>query len=83
MPACVALPPIFCGSSRIMIGWLALITSMGRREPKSSRSEKMILASLLRPFSFMDVLNACMLMIITWMSGDWANSSSRFRFDES
>ena len=56
---------------------------MGRREPKSSRSEKMILASLLRPFSFMDVLNACMLMIITWMSGDWANSSSRFRFDES
>ena len=68
MPAWVALPPIFCGSSRITMGLLAAITSMGRRLANSSRSEYMMRASLERPPSFMDVLNACMLMTMTLIS---------------
>ena len=49
-------------------GLLAAMTSMGLRLPNSSRSEYMTRASLERPPSFMDALNACMLMIMTLTS---------------
>ena len=48
---------------------LAAMTSMGLRLPNSSRSVKMMRASLERPPSFMEVLNACMLMTMQQMSG--------------
>ena len=55
----------------ITMGRLAAITSIGRRLPNESRREKMILAASLplRPSTFLsllkDVLNACVLMIMT------------------
>ena len=39
IPFAVASPPIFCGSSSIIIGLFAFITSIGLREPNSSRLE--------------------------------------------
>ncbi len=51
------------------MGRLAAMTSMGLRLPNSSRSVKMMRASLERPPSFMEVLNACMLMTMQQMSG--------------
>ena len=79
MPACVALPPIFCGSSMMMTGRVAASTSMGRRLPKSSRSENMMSASLEWPPSFIDLLKFCVLMTMTEMSARWANWSISFR----
>ena len=67
MPSWVALPPIFCGSSWMMMGRLAAITSMGLRLWKSSRSSNMMRGRLFFAPSFIDVLNACMLMIMQQM----------------
>ena len=76
MPLRVALflsaPSTLCGSSIIMMGRVLARMSMGRREPNSSRREKMMraAASPLRPSprlfsSFIEALKACVLMIIT------------------
>ncbi|MFU0812383.1 MAG: hypothetical protein ACFWTL_12195 [Atopobium sp.] len=85
MPFWVADPflPIFCGSSRITMGRIAAITSMGLRLPKSSRSSKMMREALLLAPSFMELLKACMLMIMQETSVDCAKESSSFSRSES
>ena len=62
--------PIFCGSSMITIGLLALMTSIGRRDWKSSST------SYIRRLSLLVELNAWMLMIITCTPASELNRSS-------
>ena len=85
MPFWVADPflPIFCGSSKITMGRIAAITSIGFLPPKSSRSSKMMREALFFAPSFMEVLKACMLMIMQETSEDCANESSSFSRSES
>ena len=83
--SCVTLPPIFCGSSKMMMGRFALITSIGRREPNSSLLESIINCSLLFFFpsatSEKERANACVLMIITLMPELLEKLSSWFRLE--
>ena len=63
---------------------MAESTSMGRRLPKSSRSENMMRAVLSppRPSLFLDAskaLNACMLMTMTEISARLAKESISFK----
>ena len=65
------------------MGRLAAMTSMGLRLPNSSRSSKMMRAALFLAPSFIEALNACMLMIMQLMSLDWEYASSSVRLSES
>lgn len=85
MPFWVAPPffPIFWGSSQMTMGRFAAMTSMGLRLPNSSRSSKMMRAALFLAPSFIDALNACMLMTMQLTSLDWEYESSSVRLSES
>ena len=65
------------------MGRIAAITSMGRLLPKSSRSSKMMRDALFFAPSFMEVLKACMLIIMQETSEDCAKESSSFSRSES